>query len=72
MASHECIQSETVKEMSDRISKIDRTLFFGNGHPSVLTQLATISLTLRALTWMTSILAGAVVIQIVSLWFKKG
>lgn len=69
---HECKQAQNIKTLWEKMDKVNTVLFEGNSKPSIQTQLATIQLTLRALTWVTGVVAAALIAQVVSLIFKGG
>ena len=67
MAPHnvkqECNQEENISEMKAKICHIDKTLFFGNGKPSLVTQIEVMT---KKLETIESI-GKAIVIAILSL-----
>ena len=73
MQDHDCIQRDNIAAILKRVATIDRALFFGNGHPSLVTQIATITLQLRAINWGIRLLATTIIVQLVglALWFLK-
>jgi hypothetical protein len=57
--------------MDQDLSKLTKAMFFGNGHPSVLAQLAVMRQSIQALSWLVGITCVAVVGQIVGKIFAK-
>lgn len=66
----ECQQVEEIGALKEKVSKIDKTLFFGNGVPAVTVQLATMKQNIDALTKLAWITLAAVIGQVVFLVFK--
>lgn len=58
MSAHECTQADAIKEIQGNVSTINKTLYFGNGHPSLVTEIATIKQMLRGLCWLTALMLG--------------
>lgn len=66
----ECQQVDEISGLRDKIGKLDKAVFFGNGKPAIVTQLATIQQTIQALTWLAAVTLTAVIGQVVFLAFK--
>lgn len=66
----ECQQKDEIASLKEKITKIDKTLFLGNGKPSMMTQMAVMQQTIYALTWLAAVTLTAVIGQIVFLAFK--
>jgi len=66
-----CLQDDKIGDLEEKIAKIDKTVFFGNGSPSVVTQLATQGQTIRALVWLVAATCAAVIGQVVFLIFRN-
>lgn len=66
----ECQQVDEISGLRDKIGKLDKAVFFGNGNPAIVTQLATIQQTIQALTWLAAVTLTAVIGQVVFLAFK--
>lgn len=64
--THVCIQDSTIRAHAEKLLKIDRTLYFGNGHPSVLAQLAIIAMQLNGILWFIRVVAAATIVQLVT------
>lgn len=65
-----CQQGDVIETLAEKVAKIDKTLFFGNGVPAVMVQLATINQMMRALGWLVGGTCMAVIGQIVFLVFR--
>lgn len=65
-----CIQEPDVSMLKEKVAKIDKTLYFGNGEPSVIVQLATQRQTVSAITRLAWITLAAVIGQLAYLFFQ--
>ena len=70
MDDHVCYHTDDFVVIKENQAKIEKTLYFGNGHPSIITQLAMIRQTLNVVCWIGSIVAGATIVQLVALAFS--
>jgi hypothetical protein len=67
----DCKQADKIDRMDQDLSKLTKAMFFGNGQPSVLSQLAVMRQSIQALSWLVGITCVAVVGQIVGKIFAK-
>lgn len=68
--SEECTQSENIEGIKRELGKLNTAVFYGNGQPSLTTQMAVISKTVYALVWVASVTLAAVISQAIILFFK--
>jgi len=66
---HVCSQEHNIKMIFERLLKIDKTLYFGNGHPSMTTQLQVIEMKVGAILWFVRAVAAAFIVQCVVFCF---
>ena len=66
----ECQQVDEIASLKEKVVKIDKTLFLGNGKPSILSQMAVMQQAIYALTWLAGVTLAAVIGQIVFLAFR--
>lgn len=66
----ECQQVDEMAALKEKVCKLDKTVFFGNGKPALVTQMATVQQTIYALTWLAAATLTAVIGQVVFLAFK--
>lgn len=66
----ECQQTDEIASLKEKVVKIDKTLFLGNGKPSMMAQMAVMQQAIYALTWLAGVTLAAVIGQIVFLAFK--
>jgi hypothetical protein len=67
----QCSQGDKITRLDQEMAKLNKAMFFGNGQPSVLSQLAVMRQTIQALSWLVGITCCAVVGQIVAKLFDK-
>lgn len=71
-AAHaECVQEDAIADLRAKTAKLDKAVFFGNGTPPVITQLATLTQSVSALTKLAWITLAAVITQLIYLAFDK-
>jgi hypothetical protein len=62
----DCRQADKIDRMDQDMSKLTKAMFFGNGQPSVLSQLAVMRQSIQALSWLVGVTCAAVIGQIVA------
>jgi hypothetical protein len=62
----DCKQGDKIDRMDQDMSKLTKAMFFGNGQPSVLSQLAVMRQSIQALSWLVGVTCAAVIGQIVA------
>jgi hypothetical protein len=62
----DCRQADKIERLDQEMSKLNKAMFFGNGHPSVLAQLAVMRQSIMALSWLVGVTCAAVIGQIVA------
>ena len=71
MAPHtECSQEEKLSVHDRELMHLNQAVFFGNGSPSIVSQLATMRQTVTALCWLVAVTCGAVITNVVVVFFK--
>ena len=66
----ECQQTEEIAALKSKVEKLDKTMFFGNGEPSIKVQLATQRQNIDALTRISWIVVTAVIGQLCYMVFQ--
>lgn len=69
-AADECVQTQTLEQHEREIARLNKTVLFGDGAPSLVTQTAINTRVLGALVWVASITLAAVIGQIVIIFFR--
>ena len=67
----ECSQGDKIDRLDQEMAKLNKAMFFGNGQPSVLAQLAVMRQSIMALSWLVGVTCVAVVGQIVAKLFAN-
>jgi hypothetical protein len=67
----ECQQQAAVDILNRKVEKLDKCVFFGNGKPSLTTQMATLQQSQAAVCRVAWITLAAVIGQLVYLFFDK-
>jgi hypothetical protein len=62
----DCKQADKIDRMDQEMSKLNQAMFFGNGQPSVLAQLAVLRQIIMTLSWLVGVTCAAVIGQIVA------
>jgi hypothetical protein len=62
----DCRQADKIDRMDQEMSKLNQAMFFGNGQPSVLAQLAVLRQIIMTLSWLVGVTCAAVIGQIVA------
>lgn len=71
MATHaECSQEEKLTVHDRELSHLNQAVFFGNGSPSIVSQLATLRQTVMALCWLVAVTCTAVIGNVVVMLLK--
>lgn len=66
-----CAQEESIENLQEKVQKLDKTVFFGNGKPGLTTQMATLQQSQAAVNRVAWITLAAVIGQLVYLFFDK-
>jgi len=67
----DCKQGDKIDRLDQEMAKLNKAMFFGNGQPSVISQLAVMRQSIQALSWLVGITCCAVVGQIVARLFAR-
>lgn len=70
MSTHLCTQENRLVSAERDLGRLNKAVFFGNGEPSITSQMAVLRKTVAALCWLVAVTCAAVITQIVVLWFK--
>ena len=70
MADHSCIKEETLRQMLTRIDRNEKAIFVGNGHPSMITEIATIKQSLSSLVSWGRFIGGAIILELIATTFR--
>jgi hypothetical protein len=62
----DCKQGDKIDRLDQETSKLNKAVFFGNGQPSILSQLAVMRQSIMALSWLVGVTCAAVIGQIVA------
>jgi len=66
MTQHEeCLQKDKLMTHDRELSHLNQAVFFGNGSPSIVSQLATLRQTVFALCWLVTVTCTAVIGNVV-------
>ena len=66
MTQHEeCLQKDNLMMHDRELSHLNQAVFFGNGTPSIISQLATLRQTVMALCWLVAVTCTAVIGNVV-------
>lgn len=58
-----------VESIEERLDKLERTVYIGNGHPSLLARVESIDTKVSAMSKLIWILVGGVASMLVKMWF---
>lgn len=70
MTVHVCTQENRLVAAERDLGRLNKAVFFGNGEPSIIAQMAVMRRTVYALCWLVAVTCSAVIGQVVMLWFK--
>jgi len=70
-AEIECKQEDNIERLNQEMAKLNKTVFYGNGQPSIVAQLAVFARSMQVLSWLVGVTCVAVIGQIVSRIFVK-
>jgi len=71
MTKHEeCLQADKLGTHDRELSHLNQAVFFGNGSPSIVSQLATLRQTVMALCWLVAVTCTAVIGNVVVMLLK--
>jgi hypothetical protein len=62
----DCKQGDKIDRLEQEMGKLNKAVFFGNGQPSVLAQLAVLRQIIMTLSWLVGVTCTAVIGQIVA------
>ena len=67
----ECKQEDRLIGHDREIGVLNKIVIYGNGKPSLVTQVSNHDQTIRALSWLVAVTCGSVIAQIVVMIFKS-
>lgn len=69
-AAVECQQTEKIESIDRELGRLCKVVLYGNGQPSLVTQMAIATKTITALVWVAAVTLASVIGQMVILWFR--
>ena len=66
----ECKQEDRLIGHDREIGVLNKIVIYGNGKPSLVTQVSNHDQTIRALSWLVAVTCAAVIAQIVAMVFR--
>ena len=70
MAECVCKNESRITTAERELGKLNDAVFYGNGKPPILAQLAVLKWAVTSVLWLAGMTLTAVVGQVVYLWFK--
>jgi hypothetical protein len=70
-AHEECSQKDKLDAHDRELMHLNQAVFFGNGSPSITSQLATMRQTVTALCWLVAVTCTAVIGNVVVMLLKQ-